>query len=185
MYFENIIEEHQAAVVALKNSCVNEIQQMADICREAVKTDHTIFLCGNGGSAADCQHIAAEFVGRFVKERRGLPAVAMTTDTSILTAVGNDYGFDEVFKRQVTALVREGDVLIGISTSGNSKNVLLAMEEAKKNGAKAIALTGMKESAMSETADVAIRVPAPITAHVQECHIMIGHMVCQYVDEVY
>jgi len=185
MYFKKLIQEHQKAIEDLMDNCIEDIQAIADLCRAAVQSDHTIFLCGNGGSAADCQHIAAEFVGRFVKERRGLPAVAMTTDTSILTAVGNDYGYDQVFKRQVTALVREGDVVIGISTSGNSDSVVFALEEAKKNGAKTIALTGLKDSKMSAVADVTIKVPAPVTARVQECHILIGHMVCQYVDEVY
>lgn len=161
------------------------IEQMAETCRQALQNGHKILLCGNGGSAADSQHIAAEFVGRFVKERQGLPAIAFTTDTSILTAVGNDYGYDEVFRRQVEALGREGDVLIGISTSGNSGNVVKAFQQAKKQGVKTIAFTGMKESKMSELADLTLRVPAPVTARVQECHIMVGHMICEYIDGDY
>ena len=129
--------------------------------------------------------MVAEFVGRFVKERQGLPAIAFTTDTSILTAVGNDYGYDEVFRRQVEALGREGDVLIGISTSGNSGNVVKAFQQAKKQGVKTIAFTGMKASKMSELADLTLRVPAPVTARVQECHIMVGHMICEYIDGDY
>ena len=161
------------------------IEQMAEMCRQALQKGHKILLCGNGGSAADSQHIAAEFVGRFVKERQGLPAIAFTTDTSILTAVGNDYGYDEVFRRQVEALGREGDVLIGISTSGNSGNVVKAFQQAKKQGVKTIAFTGMKASKMSELADLTLRVPAPVTARVQECHIMVGHMICEYIDGDY
>ena len=114
-----------------------------------------------------------------------MPAIAFTTDTSILTAIGNDYGYDEVFRRQVEALGREGDVLIGISTSGNSGNIIKAFEQAKKQGVKTLALTGQKDSKMSELADVTIKVPAPVTARVQECHIMIGHMICEYIDEEY
>lgn len=185
MYFETLIQEHQQTVDALLKNCIKDIQAMGDLCREVVQNGHTIFFCGNGGSAADCQHIAAEFVGRFVKERRGLPAVAMTTDTSILTSVGNDYGFAYIFKRQVEALVQEGDAVIGISTSGNSQNVVLALEEAKKRGAHTVALTGAKPGGLSKIADVTVQVPAAVTARVQECHILVGHMVCAYVDEAY
>ncbi len=185
MNFKKTIEAHEQAVSALKEHCLLELEQMAKICRQAIKNDHKILLCGNGGSAADSQHIAAEFVGRFVKERQGLPSIAFTTDTSILTAIGNDYGYDEVFRRQVEALGREGDVLIGISTSGNSGNIVKAFEQAKKQGVKTLALTGQKDSKMSAMADVTLKVPAPVTARVQECHIMIGHMICEYIDEEY
>lgn len=181
------MQEHQVAVNGLINDPAKlaVIKKMAEICKAAIQYDHKILLCGNGGSAADSQHIAAEFVGRFVKERCGLPAIALTTDTSILTAIGNDYGYDEVFRRQVEALGRKGDVLIGISTSGNSVNVLKAFEQAVKQGITTLAFTGAKESKMSELADVTIRVPAPVTARVQECHIMIGHIICEAVDEDY
>lgn len=185
MDFQKTIEAHEEAVAKLKATCIPVLEQMAETCRQALKNGHKILLCGNGGSAADSQHIAAEFVGRFVKERQGLPAIAFTTDTSILTAIGNDYGYDEVFRRQVEALGREGDVLIGISTSGNSGNVVKAFEQAKKQGVKTLALTGAKESKMSAMADLTLRVPAPVTARVQECHIMIGHMICEYIDEDY
>ena len=185
MDFKAVIEAHEKAISELKASRLTELQQMADICREAIRNGHKILFCGNGGSAADSQHLAAEFVGRFVKERQGLPAIALTTDTSILTAVGNDYGYDEVFRRQVEALGREGDVLVGISTSGNSANVVKAFKQAKEQGLNVLALTGPKESKMSALADVTLRVPAQVTARVQECHIMIGHMICEYVDEDY
>lgn len=185
MDFQKIIETHEETVAKLKKECVPVIEQMAEICRQSLQDGHKIMLCGNGGSAADSQHIAAEFVGRFVKERQGLPAIAFTTDTSILTAVGNDYGYDEVFRRQVEALGREGDVLIGISTSGNSGNVVKAFQQAKKQGIKTLAFTGARESKMSELADLTLRVPAPVTARVQECHIMVGHIICEYIDGDY
>lgn len=183
MDFTTIIHEHQKTVDYLLKNCLDDIKAAADACRTAVRAGHTVFFCGNGGSAADCQHIAAEFVGRFVKERRGLPAVALTTDTSILTAVGNDYGFKQIFARQVEALARKGDVMISISTSGNSENLLVAMEKAKELGVLTIALTGEKVSKCGAAADVSVRVPSFVTARIQECHIMIGHMICQYVDE--
>ncbi len=185
MDFVKVIEEHEAAVRLVKENLLSDLEVMAKICKEAIKNDKKILFCGNGGSAADSQHLAAEFVGRFVKERQGLPAIALTTDTSILTAIGNDYGYDDVFRRQVEALGREGDVLVGISTSGNSANVVKAFKQAKAQGMKVLALTGAKSSKMSELADVTIKVPAPITARVQECHIMIGHMICEYIDEDY
>ncbi len=185
MNFEKTIELHEQVVRDLKLNCMMELEQIAEICQKTLKADGKILLCGNGGSAADSQHIAAEFVGRFVKERQGLPAIAFTTDTSILTAVGNDYGYDEVFRRQVEALGRANDVLVGISTSGNSINIVKAFEQAKKQKINTIALTGIKESKMSELADVTLKVPTSVTARVQECHIMVGHMICEYIDEVY
>jgi len=185
MDFKAKIEEHEAAVRAFKEECVPVIAEIGKICRTALTDGKKILLCGNGGSAADSQHIAAELVGRFVKERCGLPSIALTTDTSILTAIGNDYGYDEVFRRQVEALGNSGDVIIGISTSGNSANVVKAFEEAKKRDMHVIAFTGANESQMSEVADVAFRVPAHVTARVQECHILAGHLICEYVDEGY
>ena len=158
---------------------------MADICRDALKNRQTIFLCGNGGSAADSQHIAAEFVIRYVKNRRALPAIALTTDTSVLTSCGNDFGFETIYQRQVEALVREGDVVIGISTSGNSNNVILALEEAKKIGAKTIGMTGAKIGKIDDIVDCCLKVPSTVTGRIQECHILVGHMVCQYVEEDY
>lgn len=185
MDFKKTIEAHEEAVQKFKENCLMDLEQMANICRDAIRNDNKILFCGNGGSAADSQHLAAEFVGRFVKERQGLPAIALTTDTSILTAIGNDYGYEDVFRRQVEALGRKGDVLVGISTSGNSANVVKAFEQARVQGLKILALTGAKDSKMSELADVTIKVPAPVTARVQECHIMIGHMICAYIDEDY
>ena len=185
MDFQSIIETHEQAVAALKKECIPDIEKIALVCREALRKGHKILLCGNGGSAAVSQHIAAEFVGRFVKERCGLPAIAFTTDTSILTAVGNDYGYSEVFRRQVEALGQKGDVLIGISTSGNSENIVRALEQARRQGMHTVAFTGAKESKMSVLAEYTLRVPALVTARVQECHIMVGHMICDFIDEAY
>ena len=185
MDIKSEIEMHQKTVELFKGQCIPTLQKIAEICREALKNGHKIMLCGNGGSAADSQHFAAEFVGRFHKERISLPAIALTTDTSILTAVGNDYGYDVVFKRQVEGLGREGDVLIGISTSGNSKNVIEAFMEAKAKGIRTIAFTGEKESRSSEVADITLRVPSTVTARIQECHILSGHIICSFIDEEY
>ena len=179
------IKQHQEVVNALMENNIPIIENIAKLCRQAIHNGNKILLCGNGGSAADSQHIAAEFVGRFVKERVSLPAIALTTDTSILTAVGNDYGYDEVFRRQVEGLGREGDVLIGISTSGNSKNVLAAFVQAKKMGIHTVAFTRGKNSKSEDIADVVLKVPSTVTARIQECHILVGHIICQYVDEEY
>jgi len=185
MNIKALIEDHEQAVRDLKLNCIPTIEKMAAICCAAIKDGHKILFCGNGGSAADSQHLAAEFVGRFVKERQGLPAIALTTDTSILTAIGNDYGYDDVFRRQVEALAAKGDVLVGISTSGNSANVIKAFEQAKKQGVTVMAFTGAKDSKMSALADITLQVPSTFTAHIQECHILVGHILCNAVDEMY
>lgn len=150
---------------------------------KCLKDGGKILLCGNGGSAADSQHIAAEFIGRFQKERRALPAIALTTDTSALTALGNDYGFDVVFSRQVEALGNKGDVLIGISTSGNSKNVLEAVKKAKSQGLVTITLTGNDGGTLAPLSDIKLIAPSKITARVQESHITIAHTICELVEE--
>jgi D-sedoheptulose 7-phosphate isomerase len=185
MNVKSVIEDHEQTVRSLKESCVPTIERIAEICKSAIINNHKILFCGNGGSAADSQHLAAEFVGRFKKERKGLPSIALTTDTSILTAVGNDYGYDDVFRRQVEALAVAGDVLIGISTSGNSENVVRAFEQAKKQHVTVIAFTGAKDSRMSELADITLKVPSTFTAHIQECHILVGHIICSAVDEMF
>lgn len=184
MKIENLIGEHIAVIEQIKQHCIPDIEKIASLCKEAVLSGRTIFFCGNGGSAADSQHLAAEFVGRFVKERRGLSAVALTTDTSILTAVSNDYGYEQVFARQVEALVRPGDVLVGLSTSGNSPNVILAIHKAKQLGAVTIGLSGGNGGKLAEHCDVCATVPAKVTARIQEAHILIGHIVCEIMDEV-
>jgi D-sedoheptulose 7-phosphate isomerase len=144
-----------------------------------------IFFCGNGGSAADSQHLAAELVGRFVNDRPPLAAIALSTDSSVLTCVGNDYSFDEIFARQVTALGRNGDLLIGISTSGNSKNIIRAIEEAKKIGIKTLGLLGRDGGKIKMICDQSIIVSSDTTARIQECHILIGHTLCGIIEEGY
>lgn len=150
--------------------------------RTALEKGRKILICGNGGSAADSQHMAAEFVGRFVKERQSLPALALTVDTSLLTAVGNDYGFDCVFSRQVEGLGQEGDVLIAISTSGNSANVVKAVKTAKEKGIYVIALTGENGGILAKESELCLAVPSQVTARIQEMHIMIIHMICEIAE---
>jgi D-sedoheptulose 7-phosphate isomerase len=148
----------------------------------AFKAGHKVFFCGNGGSAADSQHIAAEFVGRFQKERKAWPAIALTTDTSALTALGNDYTFDIVFSRQLQALGQKGDVLIAISTSGNSKNVLEAVKQAKTMGIKTIGVTGGKGGQLAANCDISIIAASAKTARIQESHLVIFHSICELVE---
>jgi D-sedoheptulose 7-phosphate isomerase len=151
------------------------------IC-ESLRAGNKILLCGNGGSAADAQHIAAELVGRYERQRKPFPAVSLTTDTSALTALSNDYGYEEVFARQVEALAVAGDVLIAISTSGRSANIVKAAEKARVIGCKAIALTGCSGEPLASHCDLAIVVPSERTSRVQEAHITIGHLWCEMVD---
>jgi len=180
---EQIIQEHNRVISDLWQQGDKKIISMAELIKQALHTGNTVFFMGNGGSAADSQHLAAEFVGRFQKERKGLPAVALTTDTSILTAVGNDYGFEQVFCRQVEALAKPGDVVVGLSTSGNSPNVVKALEAANSIGAVTVGMTGRSGGKMANLCHLCVCVPANVTARIQEAHILIGHMVCQLVDE--
>ncbi len=161
------------------------IEQGAQALIDTLKSGGKILLCGNGGSAADAQHIAAEIVGRFETERKGLPAIALTTDTSILTAVGNDYGYQSLFSRQVEALAQPADVLIAYSTSGNSENVLRAATLARDKGCKVIALSGNDGGKLSALADVDLCVPSDVTARIQEAHGFIGHLLCSAIDEAF
>ncbi len=163
----------------------NTIEKAGDLVVSTLKNGKKILIFGNGGSAGDAQHIAAELTGRFKKERRGLPAIALTTDTSALTAIGNDYGYDRVFSRQVEALAQEGDLVWGISTSGNSANVTQALELAKQMGCATLGLSGRNGGAMNGCCDINLVVPSDVTAHIQEMHIMIGHILCHLVDEAY
>ena len=164
---------------------LDDVIACAAVVRDALASGHKVLLCGNGGSAADAQHIAAELVGRFVVERRGLPAIALTVDTSALTAIGNDYGFDAVFARQVEALGRAGDVLIAITTSGRSKNVVAAVSAARANGLKVVGLTGAAGEAFVRECDAGVAVPSRNTARIQEGHIAIGHVLCELVDAAF
>lgn len=173
---------HKRLLADLEAHCVESIATAAQMLIDCINSAGCIYLCGNGGSAADAQHIAAELVGRFVRERRGLPAVALTTDTSNLTSIANDYGFEHIFRRQVEALVQEGDVLWAFSTSGTSKNVLAAAELAKEKGAAVLGFTGKKASPLEKISDVCICVEGP-TASVQEIHQVAYHILCDLVEE--
>ena len=177
------IKAHQVVVEATLSTLQSRIYTASIIASEALKNGHKIMLCGNGGSAADAQHIAAELSGRYKTERRGLAGLALTTDTSVLTAVGNDYGFDRIFDRQVEALAQKGDVLIGISTSGHSKNVVRALSLARNMGCRTVGLSGRDGGVMSEFCDVNIIVPSDDTPRIQEMHILIGHILCQAIDD--
>jgi len=158
------------------------IERMADEAARALGSGGRLFVFGNGGSAADAQHIAGELVGRFMKERRALPVQALTTDTSVLTAVGNDYGFEETFARQVEAFVKKGDVVLALSTSGNSRNVVKAAELARERGAVVLGFAGRGGGKLKEVADICLVVPADESPRVQESHITAGHIICDLVE---
>ena len=162
-----------------------EAERLASEIVRALRAGKKLLVFGNGGSAADAQHFAAELLGRFEKERPGLPAIALTTDTSTMTAIANDFGYDEVFSRQVQALASPGDIVVGISTSGNSQSVLMGLEEAKKRKAWTAALTGMTGGKLKNAVDCCVTVPSERTAHVQECHIALIHAICAAVDAAF
>lgn len=185
MFIQQEADELIAAVTYVKENLGVHVQELADQIIKAFKNGNQVILMGNGGSAGDAQHIAAEFVGRFKKERKSFPALALNTNTSTVTAVGNDYGYDAVFSRQIDGFARKGDVVIGISTSGNSKNVQLAMELAKQRGCYTAALLGKDGGTIKDVVDLPIIVKWPNTPRVQECHIFIGHSVCDLVDRAF
>ncbi len=172
---------HQTLIAQL-DPLVPAIQALGQRLRACLQEGGKILLMGNGGSAADSQHIAAEIVGRFQRERKGLPAIALTTDSSILTSVGNDYGFEHIFARQVEALCQPQDVVIGISTSGNSGNVVAGIEAAKAAGAYTVALTGTGGGRLSSLCDATLAMPSGDTPRIQEAHILIGHILCDLID---
>jgi D-sedoheptulose 7-phosphate isomerase len=178
-----------AASIEVKNKVLTDeplikrIEEVAFGIAGAFKNGNRLYLCGNGGSAADAQHLAAEFTGRFYNDREPLPAEAFHVNTSFLTAVANDYSYDEVYERAVKAYGRKGDVLIGISTSGNSKNVIRAQEEAKRRGMTVISFTGETGGKMKDSCDYLFNIPSKDTPRIQESHILIGHIICQLVEE--
>ncbi|MDI6891778.1 MAG: D-sedoheptulose 7-phosphate isomerase [Actinomycetota bacterium] len=180
-----IIQELRESVEVKKatESLVGEIAEAAQAVIDALKAGSKVILFGNGGSAADTQHIACELVGRFGRERPALPAVALTTDTSVLTAVGNDTGFENIFARQVEALAKAGDVAIAISTSGSSPDVLKAVEVAREKGCKVVGFTGKNGKKLADLADLAVVIPSDETPRIQEAHITIGHIICRLVEE--
>ncbi len=181
---ERMFQESIQAKQALCSTAKETIVEMAGLIGRAFLAKHRLFLFGNGGSAADAQHLAAEFVNRFQMERPPLPAMALTVDTSILTAIANDYDFEDVFAKQLRALAQPGDVALGISTSGRSRNVTGALNWARENGVVTIGLGGASETEMDLYCDIILHVPSPVTARVQECHITVGHIICAHVEEM-
>lgn len=167
----------------LNSNYIDELNEAAQCVADAINNGKKILIAGNGGSAADAQHFAAELVGRFLKERRGLPAIALTTDSSILTCVGNDYAFNQIFSRQIEALANEGDVFIGISTSGNSDNVIEAVKLAKERNVTTIGFLGKDGGKLKDICEKALVVPCDTTARVQEAHELSYHIICEIVDE--
>jgi D-sedoheptulose 7-phosphate isomerase len=169
---------------AVLRSQVALIEKAANVAAECLRSGHKLLFFGNGGSAADSQHLAAEFAGRYEKERRALAAIALTTDTSILTAVGNDYGFERIYERQIEALGQKGDVAFAISTSGNSPNILAAVIKARSMGIYTIGFTGKDGGKLKDKVDLAFVAPSQKTSRIQETHIMVGHIICERVDEI-
>ena len=181
------INKEFVAHLEIINLTINTIQETLEkaslLVVQTLKNGNKILLCGNGGSAADAQHIAAELTGRYKSDRKGLPAIALTTDSSVITSIGNDYGYERVFDRQVEALANKGDLLIGISTSGNSKNVVNALKKAKELSCKTLGLSGRDGGKMNNICDINLIIPCDDTPRIQEMHILIGHILCQIVDD--
>lgn len=182
---QSALKEHLEVFNSIAVHGVEAIERSGRMIAAALKKGNKVLLCGNGGSAADAQHIAAELIGRFEAERLALPAIALSTDTSALTAIGNDYGFENVFSRQVEGLARSGDVLVCISTSGNSPNILAAAMKARETGCLTVGLTGAGGKKLASVCDEAILIPSTRTARIQEGHIAVGHIWCQMVDEAF
>ena len=175
--------EHVKLVDFILNNQVDKIIELSQIVFDCLRSGNKLIIFGNGGSAADAQHLAAEFTGRFIKERKGLAAIALTTDTSALTAIGNDFGFHRIFERQVEAIANRGDVLIGISTSGNSLNVLNGIELGNKIGCRTISFTGNDGGELIKLSELNININSYSTARIQELHIIVGHLLCYLIDE--
>tara|TARA_Y100000389_G_C17391782_1_gene480279 strand:+ start:742 stop:1314 length:573 start_codon:yes stop_codon:yes gene_type:complete len=175
-------EQHQLVLESLSNQ-IDNIDKAIQNCEKVLDSNKKFMFCGNGGSAADSQHLAAEFTGRFLSKVQPLPAVALTTDTSALTAIGNDFSFQEVFSRQVSAIGNKGDLLFAISTSGNSSNVIKAVDTAKEKGIFTIAFIGYDGGDLEKIADISIIVDSSFTARIQEMHILVGHIICEALDE--
>ncbi|WP_134091622.1 D-sedoheptulose 7-phosphate isomerase [Olivibacter sp. XZL3] len=181
----NAFLAHEELLAKVQKELSQQIEDACLLIGKALKNGNKVLLIGNGGSAADAQHIAAEFTGRFVKERIPLPAIALTTDTSALTAISNDYGYDTVFARQITALGNKGDVLIAISTSGNSASIIEAVHAAKKKEIVCIGLSGKDGGILKDVCETCLVIPSTVTARIQEMHILIGHLFCEFVDTLY
>lgn len=185
MNTKKIINEHLRVVQSLNNEIFDKkIMEITNVLVNSLRSKNRIYLCGNGGSAADAQHLAAEFTGRFFIDRKALPAEALHCNSSYLTAVGNDYGYDYVYSRIIEGIGESGDVLIGLSTSGNSKNIINAFDSARKKGLITIGLTGSKKSKMDKVSDFMIKSPSTSTPRIQESHILIGHILCEFVEKI-
>lgn len=178
-------EEHARLLERVRGELTGSIEDAATRMVACLQAGNAVFWCGNGGSASDAEHLAAELVGRFKRERPALHSAALSANTSLVTAIGNDYGFDDVFRRQVEGVVRRGDVLVGLSTSGNSENVMRAMQAAKQQNAVTIGLLGRDGGKMAGLCDLSVIVPGLDTARIQEMHILIGHILCDSVEQVF
>jgi D-sedoheptulose 7-phosphate isomerase len=176
-------ESHLETIKQVVEFSGKDLEKASQLAIYTLKAGNKILLFGNGGSAADAQHIAAELTGRCKSERRGLAGIALTTDTSVLTAIGNDYGYDRIFDRQVEALANKGDLLLGISTSGNSKNVINALKLGQKLGCKTLGFSGYNGGEMDKVSDINLIVPSDNTPRIQEMHILFGHIICQIIDD--
>jgi len=189
MLMKSIIEKeflaHLETIKKVIEVSQEDLVKASQLAVDTLKAGNKILLFGNGGSAADAQHIAAELTGRYKSERKGLPGIALTTDTSALTAIGNDYGYDRVFDRQVESLANDGDLLIGISTSGNSENVINAFVTGLEMGCNTLGLSGRDGGAMNDLCDINLVVPSDDTPRIQEMHILFGHTICQLIDNAY
>ncbi|MDX9742930.1 MAG: D-sedoheptulose 7-phosphate isomerase [Arcobacteraceae bacterium] len=179
----NEFESHLKTIQLVQETMTNDLMIAAKMVLDTLKDGKKVLICGNGGSAADAQHFAAELTGRYKTERRGLPAIALTTDTSAITAIGNDYGYDRIFDRQTEALANEGDLLIGISTSGNSKNVINAFKVASSLGCLTLGISGRNGGAMNEVCEFNLVVRSDDTPRIQEMHILFIHTICQIIDD--
>ena len=188
MEFENLIKLHikeqSKLLEEVKENLLPNIEKASKLIAKSLKKESTIFWCGNGGSAGDSQHLAAELVGRFEKDRKPLRSIALTTDSSVLTCISNDYSYEQIFARQLEALAKNGDVIVALSTSGQSKNIIKVLETANLLKIDSILLTGKKGSYLNDLVNESIVVPSMNTAHIQETHIMIGHIMCKIIEKV-
>jgi D-sedoheptulose 7-phosphate isomerase len=182
--YDNVLNQHISTVLSIKSDDVllGKMSYFSELVVKAMLSGNRVFFAGNGGSAADAQHLAAEFVSRFYFDRPGLPALALSTDTSMMTAISNDYGYEQIFRRQLEAQGKIGDIFVGITTSGKSKNILEALKVCSCISIQSVVLCGTDNPELDRLADLCIRVPSSNTPRIQECHIIFGHMMCEYVE---
>ena len=180
---QNTINIHKKLLAEFENNCNTLINSAVELIYTSISNGGCIYLCGNGGSASDAQHVAGELVGRFLKERKAIPAIALNTDSAVLTAIGNDYSYEDVFRRQLEAFIKAGDVFWAFSTSGSSKNIIAAAKLAKERNAKILGFTGKKNTPLEEMADVCIAIDAPYSAPAQEIHMLAYHIICDLLEQ--